>query len=379
MTKQATILYLDHAPIWGGAEAVLVNALSRLDRSRFYPLVATPADSSLVAPLKAHAIAQTPVTFGQLNHAGRMLPVHLLQSVWQVIEVARREQVSLIHTNTVRTHIVGALAGLLTGLPVVWTLHDNTFPLKLYHWLSPIPKRIVTVSAWLESYYYTQKSAHKMVRISNGLPMKNTTTQGNLIRTELGISAEAPLVLNVGRLVKSKAPHLFIEAACAALNCVGNAYFVLVGGPDTEEAESMEYAAHLARIIDDANVDGHIQMVGHRHDVHEFYADADLFVYNAVQPEGLPTVILEAMQYELPVVASAIGGAEEIVEDRVTGWLIPADNQGALVAAMVALIQNQAERATLAKAGLSLLHREYTLVRQVERIEDLYTHILATR
>jgi glycosyltransferase involved in cell wall biosynthesis len=372
------ILYLDHAPIWGGAEAVLVNLLRRLDQDRFYPLVATPADSFLAAPLKEHAIVQRPVAFGQLNGAGRMLSLRLVQSVGQVIQVARREHVALIHSNTVRTHIIGALAGALTGLPVIWTLHDNTFPVQLYRWLSPIPKRIITVSRWLQNYYGAPKIHHKMSVIPNGLPPKDFSSQRSTIREELGIPAEATLILNVGRLVEGKAPHLFIEAACAALRRTENSYFVLVGGVDEKERESQEYVAYLASMIENANVNGHIQLTGHRNDVHRFYAGADIFIYNAVQPEGLPTVILEAMQHKLPVIASAIGGAAEIVDDSVTGLLVAANDPCALQEAIFALIEDQAERTRLAMAGLNLVHSEYTLARQVERVQDLYTAVLST-
>ncbi|MCB0115878.1 MAG: glycosyltransferase family 4 protein [Caldilineaceae bacterium] len=385
MMQPIPILYLDHAPIWGGAEAVLINLLSEIDHNRFRPLVATPAEGFLAAPLRRAGIEQAHVTFGRLNEAGILLPLHLARAVWQVAYLARKENAAIIHSNTVRTHIVGALVGALTGIPVVWTIHDNTFPPGLFRRLSAIPRRIIAVSGWLAATYggaANPNAAAKMTVIPNGLRLRETTMQHDstvqrgALRAELGIPAQAPLILSVGRLVKGKAPHLFIEAACDLLAARTDAHFVLVGGTDPDDPDSVAYAATLDALVQASGHSGRLHMVGHRADVERFYADADLFVYCAVQPEGLPTVILEAMQYQLPVIASAIGGAQEIVEDGIGGRLVAAGDRRQLTAAIVDLLDNASLRGRMAAAGLARLREVYSPARQLALTQALYAELI---
>jgi hypothetical protein len=116
--RPVRILYLDHAPIWGGAEAVLVTLLQHLDREQFQPFVATAAQSPLAQRLAGSDVPLLPVPFDTLNQAGWRLPFHLARSVTAVARLIRQQAITLIHTNTVRAHIVGSLAGWLTRTPV---------------------------------------------------------------------------------------------------------------------------------------------------------------------------------------------------------------------------------------------------------------------
>jgi glycosyltransferase involved in cell wall biosynthesis len=375
----ATVLYLDHAPIWGGAEAVLVNLLEHLDNTRFRPLVATTAGSPLVGPLDARAIEWTPVTFGPLNRAGVSLPFNLAQAVWQVMWTVRRRQVALIHSNTVRTHIIGALAATLTRTPLIWTLHDNTFPPALVRICAPAPSRVITVSDWLRRLYSPFNLGHKMEIVHNGIGLAGSVGSDAGIREELGIPLDVPLVISVGRLIPGKAPHLFVEAARSVLNLVPDAHFVLVGGADPAEAgrTPSSYASNLAPMVRRYGLEGHFRLAGHRANVERFYAAADLVVYCATQPEGWPTVLLEAMAHAKPVVASAIGGAAEIVQDKLTGLLVPPADPAALSTAVAWLLHHPEHACALGQAGQTRLRREFSIENQVTQTTRIYADVLA--
>ncbi|MEZ4835040.1 MAG: glycosyltransferase [Caldilineaceae bacterium] len=155
-----------------------------------------------------------------------------------------------------------------------------------------------------------------------------------------------------------------------------DAHFVLVGGTDPDDPDSVAYAATLDALVQASGHSGRLHMVGHRADVERFYADADLFVYCAVQPEGLPTVILEAMQYQLPVIASAIGGAQEIVEDGIGGRLVAAGDRRQLTAAIVDLLDNASLRGRMAAAGLARLREVYSPARQLALTQALYAELI---
>lgn len=372
------ILYLDHAPIFGGAEVVLLNLIAALDWHRYRPLVATSENASFRSALAKAHIESVVVPFGRLNRSGALLLIHLTQAVRAVRRIIRVRRIDLIHSNTLRAHIVGSLAAALTRAPLIWTLHDNTFPSRMARLLSPVPRHVICVSQWLEDLYGPLGIAFKAAVVYNGQELDAPLVTASDVRGEFGVPATAPLVVNVGRLVAGKAPHLFVQAARRVLQAKPDAVFVLVGGSDLAELGQppVTYPDELAQVVKDCNLGDQLIMTGHRSDVARFYAAADALVYTAIQPEGLPTVLLEAMRYAVPIVASAIGGAPEIVQDHVTGLLVPPNDVAALEAAITHLLTDRDQARTLGLNGRDRLTREFDLRLQAAKTMRVYDRVL---
>ncbi|MEZ4637581.1 MAG: hypothetical protein R2856_21950 [Caldilineaceae bacterium] len=111
MMQPIPILYLDHADLGRGRGSADQSA----QRDRPQPLSSAGGDARrrlLGRRFRRAGIEQAHVTFGRLNEAGILLPLHLARAVWQVAHLARKENAAIIHSNTVRTHIVGALVGV---------------------------------------------------------------------------------------------------------------------------------------------------------------------------------------------------------------------------------------------------------------------------
>ncbi len=374
------ILYLDHAPIMGGAEVVLLNLIGGLDRNQWTPIVATSANEVFLSALAEARLEATIVPFGRLNQSGAAMLPHLTQAVRAVAALIRQHHIDLVHSNTARTHIVGSFAAWLTHTPIVWTLHDNTLPRRMARWLAPIPRHVITVSRWLGDLYGPIGLASKTSVIYNGMRLNDPhhLVQGSGLREELGVPGNAPLVVSVGRLVAGKAPHLFVQAAQRVTKSIPDVYFALVGGPDRVEPGQTPstYPDQLARVIDECALGSQLTVTGNRSDVARFYAAADVLVYHSAQPEGLPTVLLEAMSYAVPIVAASIGGAAEIVQDHRTGLLVPVNDGEALASAILRLLTDRAYARALGEAGRARLHAEFDLRRQVVRTEQVYRQVL---
>ncbi len=303
------------------------------------------------------------------------MPINLARSAWQVAELVRREKVDLIHSNTVRAHIVGSLAALLARKPLIWTLHDNTFPrVALSAACARFPDELSSWRAGCTMLYAPLGGAKKFCVIPNGLAVETIPRSENSVRDELQIPVDAPLILGVGRLIESKGAHLLVDAAATLCQTLPHAHVVVVGGPDPDVAASVQYAKALASRVDTSPARAQIHLVGPRSDVHRFYAVADLFVYPATAPEGLPTVLLEAMARKLPVVASAVGGALEIVQDEVTGRLVAPDNKALLAQSHDCPDKHARKDAAnghfrlgTADSGISHNHHDPTLYPRVQR------------
>lgn len=372
------ILYIDHAPVLGGAQIVLVRMLRSLDRSRWEPLLATPQGSALTHVLAPEDAEICCVPMGRLNRAFAAMPIRLCQAASAIVRLVKTRGISVMHTNTVRSHIVGALASLLSGVPVLWTLHDHTFPAYLVRLLASVPAKVIAVSDWLFDYYASRGLAGKMVVIPNGMDTHAPPRAPGVLRDELGVPHGAPLVLWAGRLIAEKAPHLFVRAACKVIETLPQACFVIVGGAmEHASGVSSSPCKELAEAVSDCGtLKGRLILTGHRADLDRFYAAADLFVYSAVSPEGLPTVLLEAMAYARPVVASFVGGALEIVQDGRTGLLVPPGDAAALAEAMSSLLVDPEKARDFGLAGRTHLEKTFDLRTQVKKVQGIYTEIL---
>lgn len=157
-------------------------------------------------------------------------------------------------------------------------------------------------------------------------------------RSALGIATGVPLVLSTARLDAQKGLLRLVEAA----RDVPYAIFLIAG--DGPERAALEAAARRG------GVEERVRLLGPRDDVPALLAACDVFALPS-RFEGAPLAILEAMAARRPVVASRIGGVDELVLDEVTGLLVPPDNAAALAAAIVRLIATPALRASLADAG----------------------------
>ncbi len=372
------IVYLDHAPIVGGAEIVLLNLLDTLDRARFEPIVATAAFSPWLGALRDRAIETILLPFGRLNEADAAMPLHLASSALTLARWLRRRDVALLHTNTTRAHIVGSVAGALTRTPVVWTLHDDTLPIAWARRLARFPRRIIAVSKWLGDWYAPAGVARKTIVIPNGISLQVAGDAPDA-RAELGVAPDTPLVVNVGRLVERKAPHLFVQAAQQVAAQMPSAYFILVGGPDELEPGQRPpaYLTQLERAVAASNLGDHLRLVGKRGDVACFFAAADLVVQCVIEPEGFGMVLLEAMRAGKPVIASRLGAAPEIVQEGVTGALVPPGDPTALASAIVALLQDKPRARALGIAGRARVESEFDLRVQVNKIEETYAQCLS--
>jgi glycosyltransferase involved in cell wall biosynthesis len=257
----------------------------------------------------------------------------------------------------------------------VWTIHDTTFPPRLFAVLAGRTAAIITVSEFLAEHHRRHCPAGRLVTIPNGVPAARPPAPGPSVRSEHGVADGAPLILHVGRLVPGKGADRFIEAAARVASACDDAEFLVVGDADPDDRTSLQHRDAVADLIDRLGLRGRARLVGQRTDVDRYYRAADLFAYTAIEPEGLPTVILEAMHHGLPVVASDCGGATELVGDG-TGRLVPPGCEAFLAEALIELIGDREERVRLSEAARARAGAVYRLDQQAERVQAVYERVL---
>ena len=176
----------------------------------------------------------------------------------------------------------------------------------------------------------------------------------------------APVVGNVAALVPHKGQRYLIDAAHLVVQQLPDARFVILGEGELRE--------HLEKQVHEHHLEKHVWLPGFRTDVLGCIKGFDLFVMSSVT-EGLGTSLLDAMACARPIVATRAGGIPEIVEDGVTGVLVPPRDHTALAAAIVRMLKDDEGRRRMGAAGFARVNERFTVERMVEHTANVYSRI----
>lgn len=184
-----------------------------------------------------------------------------------------------------------------------------------------------------------------------------------------------PLILAVGRLVETKGFHVLV-AACALLQRGGIACRCIIVG-EGPEAERLKQLVETSGLADRVDLPGRLQPEA----LLPYFRQADLLAMPACvrnhDQDGIPTVLLEAMSMEIPVVASRVSGIPELVKDDKTGLLVEPDDPAALAAALARLLADPELARRLAAAGRELVVAEFNSQRSATRLLELFTEAIS--
>ena len=186
----------------------------------------------------------------------------------------------------------------------------------------------------------------KMQVVYNGIDSQAfdsvTPQQVSALRQSIGLKESDPLILSVGRLSLEKDQATFCRAMERLQNSDVDVCGVLVGEGNTKSSLRTEF-----KVLEDS---GTLQFVGNRKDVPVWMHAADIVVLTS-KIEGLPNVLIEAAWAETPVVTTACGGGEEVVEDGVTGYVVPVGDDAAVARCVDALLADPAKAKAMGKAA----------------------------
>lgn len=281
----------------------------------------------------------------------------------------------LIYANTQKAMIVAALAGKLARKPVIWHLRDILSSAhfgRVQLWVAArlgngcISRVIANSTATAEAFVAAGGDPDRVSVVHNGITAAGfgpVCPERQLrLRAELGLGPE-PLVAVFGRLAPWKGQHVLIEA----LTLLPGVRALVVGAAlYGEEA----YADSLVRQAEAMKVAERVHFLGFRKDVPELMSLARVVVHTSVAPEPFGRVLVEGMLAKRPVIASRAGGALEIIEDGISGVLVPPGDPGALARALAGLIHDEARAARIAANGGARARRLFSLEAMLARIDQ---------
>ncbi len=195
--------------------------------------------------------------------------------------------------------------------------------------------------------------------IPNGVDLEacGRAAAAPLLRARLGLPAQAFVFGYAGRLVAAKGIDAMVEAAISVLRRREAAHFVLLGG--NSAASRRNRLGEVRHAFEAAGVAGRAHLPGYVPDALGWIAGFDVALTPSVYPDPCPLAVLEALALGVPVIASAVGGIPDLVEDGRTGLLLPPGDAGALAEAIIALADQPARRAAMAANARRVAHGRF--------------------
>lgn len=370
MDNHVHVMQIIDSMNFGGAE-VLLRDLARELLARGYRV---SARYSTPGPL-AEEIQEMGVHVKRLPRLARIDPF-LMWQLWRDIRIERPD---VVHTHLFKSDFHGRMAARLAGAPVVVsTLHNcdkwvkNPILGRFYGLTTYFADEIIAVSEEVRQHAirYSGVKPEKVKTIPNAIPFDrfvDARAFGFAIRQEFGIPSDAPLVGIVARLTKQKDHANFLHAAAIIADKVSNTRFLIAGdGP---------LRATLTDLVSSLGLSKSVIFTGARKDISAIYGSLDILVFSSLW-EGLPVALLEGMSVGLPVVSTEVGGVPGVLENEVTGLLVPPSDSDALALACLTLIGNQPLREQIGTAAAKKVRVKYSLDIMVDSISDLYQDLL---
>ncbi|HYH82244.1 MAG TPA: glycosyltransferase family 4 protein [Longimicrobium sp.] len=407
--RRRRILYMVHSGGFGGALLSLRYLLEQIDKTRYEPVVACvhpiPEVMDVFRRLGLETIHAPGITTFSHTTLEWYPLTHPLGGVTTVRELAafrrsaraterlvREVKPDLVHLNSL---VFGAAAAgaKAAGAPVVWHIRENAAPGHLgvrrglqARWLKRWGDRVIFIS---------NDDRRALGGEEYGIVIHNFVDHGRFdraidgapVREELGLPAGAKVALFFGGMNTIKGAHVFLQAVRLAKETVPGLHAVIAGAV-TPTSSSL--VARTARAVLPllgggterqrfmklyGGMEDFVHLLPFRHDPERLLAAADVAVIPFIDPHFARPAI-EAAAMGTPVVASDVGGVNELVEHERTGLLVPARDPRALADGIARVLNDPALAARFGEAGYRMSLERFGAAQGIARVQAVYDDLL---
>jgi glycosyltransferase involved in cell wall biosynthesis len=384
------LLSIIHYPVFGGPHNRNLRLVPSLAARSIQVTVLIPDEPGNAAQrlrsagidvitMPLHRLRATTHALAHLGFAARFWP-----EVRAIRRVIRERAVDIVQINgLVNPH--GAVAARLEGVPVVWQLVDTRPPLVLRRAMMP-------PVSWLADSVMFNGTA-LIAAHPGGAALSDRSfvyyppvdlnvcfpgcADRQRVRAELGIPLESPVVGTVANINPQKGIDYFVRAAALIKRRLPDAWFLVVGALyDTHAA----YARRLRALAEELGIWKSMVFPGFRDDVERIFSAMDVSLITSVpRSEGTTTTAQESMAVGVPVVATDVGAVSEVVEDGVTGYVVPPLDPQAIADAALRLLRDPALREGMGRAGRQRALERFSLETCAQIHLEAYDYALRRR
>ncbi len=361
--KKIKLFVLTTSARMAGAEKMLFELVSRLDRDRYDVTVCTlktASEGPLLDKLDAVGVKTVSLDIGSKRQWWKLFRLYGL---------LRREGPDILQSFLFFDNIAARVFGHLARVPVIISGQRNArHEPKVRFWLDrltgPLCHKIVSNSQAGKDKLVERHSVEssKVEVIYNGVEPASSRRD---VRELTEIPESSTVVGFVGTLSKQKALHVLIPTL---LKLPQDVHLLLIGEGDERHVLEMQ--------IDRLSLNGRVKLLGHVGNADSYIGSLDLLVLPSLR-EGMPNVVMEAMAQGTLCVATSVGGVPELIEDTKTGFLAEPGSVESLTEVIdKALSLSEQERSVMLQRASQRILESFTFKKMVDSFEVLYDDIL---
>ena len=284
----------------------------------------------------------------------------------------RERKINLIHAHNATAWFYGTWASILSGVSLVYTEHDRSFPtplrLKYFHYFfGKYATTVIAVSKAVKENLEKYEHIKNVKVIYNGIDpdlFKPASIEEKILKKrELGLNKNDFVLGNVGRMDYWKNQRILIEILPDLKKISPQIKLILVGRGEEE--------GNLKKLAIKKGVKNDVIFLGQRSDVNQILKAFDIFVFPSLT-EGLPLVVIEAMATGLPIVASHVGGIPELVVNGETGFLVSPTSKEEIKEAIIKLLNNPELRKEMGQIARKRFETHFSLSQMVQKYMEVY-------
>ncbi|MCP9469234.1 MAG: glycosyltransferase [Nitrospira sp.] len=372
--KPVSILHLRDTYEIGGPGKTILETFRAIDRSRF--------QLHLGIFLRRGETPDSPF----IKEAKRIgMPLHFITGFHQydlrmalkINEVAKVEQIDIIHAHEVKSDGIAYLASRLRPVPIVTTLHGwigNSLKGRLFIALDKrIARgfdRVIAVSRQIEQELLEAGvPQHKIRLLHNAIVVENYQRKGirGILQEVVGRPVESPVIASVGRLSPEKGHADLVDAIALVKKSGHKVSLVLIGdGPERQS---------LLRQIEKLGLQDCVHLPGYVQAPQRLLEEVDLMVLPS-HTEGLPNAALEALLMEVPVLATRVGGTPEVITDGETGRLVAPYSPSELADGILEFLALPESWKQMARRGKKMVETHFDFRARTRKLETIYEEVL---
>lgn len=297
-------------------------------------------------------------------------------SIPGLVQIMRRNQYDLVYGNNTSGAIRNAfIAAKVARIPFICHVRGMG---RTKSWRDLFYLRysdaVIAVSEACAGAIAQYTRPDRLHVVHNGIRPQNGTDQADQVETldaELGLRPDDTVVLSLAHLKPRKGQGYAVEAANVLIPDVPSLRLLLAGNLDRDAG----YVEKIRTMIETAERDAHVSLLGFRSDVHRLLRRADVFVHTALA-DPHPRAVIEAMAAGVPVVAFAVDGVAETVVDGETGYLVPTGDTNALADAMRRLATDQSLRERLGENAKRRAEEHFSAERTTRQVAGIIDRVL---
>lgn len=372
--KPYNVLFLDFTTFIGGTEISTMLLLKYMDLKKFNPFFVLQGEGTYYDRIVKMDVPVTIIPLNQLKFASL---IKYIQTVWNLTRFIKKNRIDLVVCTMEACNQYGLPAARLNRIPIVCHVR-NLIPDLRSFWRTFLhfPDILIANSrATAQSYNQFTRKRQKVEVVYNGIDLTEyiPSCTGEGIRKRYGIDNNIFVIGLIGRINRIKRQDIFIKSIAEVVKIHPNICAFIVG--DTKIDRSEPYLKELHKMIDDFKLKDKVIFTGFMNDMKEVYASIDLLVLSS-DAEPFGRVLIEAMAMEKPVVATKAGGVVEIVEDGVTGLLVPPGDVNYMAKAIVKMLESKEDRMRMGRAGRKRAESMFSIEKNVEEIQKIYLKVL---